>query len=355
MTDSCYIHIPFCKYICTYCDFCKKYIKYQDVDLYLESLKKEMSTLENNQKLTTLYIGGGTPSSLSVVQLEKLFNLIQEKFEFKENYEFTFECNPDDINKELMVLLKKFGVNRISIGMQTTNDKCLSLLKREHTKKDCQTAIDIASEYFNNISVDFIFNLPWQTEDDIIKDLKFIEQNSTIKNVSYYGLILENNTILQTQEYSLFDEDKEATIYYLIQKNLNELGYNQYEISNFAKNGYPSIHNQVYWLGKEYYGFGLGASSYVDGVRKTNTSSIKDYNSQSNIVIESEELDQFAKDYEKIFLSLRTTKGLDLKLIKKYDLQYEEEDFILEDGYIHIRPEKFYISTTIILNILNQL
>lgn len=355
MIDSVYIHIPFCKYICSYCDFCKKYIKNQDVDGYLIALEKEIKNQENIL-CKTIYIGGGTPSSLNISQLNKLCQIIKENFKFKDGYEFSFECNPDDVSDAKLSILKDMGVNRLCIGMQTVNDDILVKIKRGHTKNDSQLALDIAHKYFDNVSVDFIFNLPEQSKDDIIESLEFIQKNNhIITNVSYYGLILESNTLLDITGYELGDEADEADMYNLIQKELTNLGYIQYEISNFAKPNFSSIHNDVYWQANEYYGFGLSASGYVDGYRMTNTYSLKDYINGSNTLLSNEQVSDEEKLYEKIFLSLRTTRGIKKEFLVDNNLKYDINDFNEVDGNISIKPEKLYISSEIIVNILEQL
>lgn len=355
MLKNVYIHIPFCKYICSYCDFCKKYIKNQPVDAYLEALETEIThKLEKRIVIDSLYLGGGTPSSLNLAQLQKLRRIINKHFTFSENYEFTFECNPDDVNEEMVNELKLMGVNRISMGVQILNDERLKELRRGHSVDDVKQALDCLCNVIDNVSCDFIFNLPKQTKADIDLSLDFIKQYK-LKHVSYYGLILEENTILDTQEYDLLNEDDEADMYYYIQEKLNELGLKQYEISNYAFSGYESQHNMAYWLDKEYYGFGLGASAYIDGVRLTNTKSMQDYLNQENLIIEEHKLDKADKDYEKVFLNLRMNRGLDNEFINEHNLTINPKYFASDETYTHIRPEYFYESSELIVELLEQL
>ncbi len=351
--SSVYIHIPFCKYICTYCDFCKKYKKNQDILAYLDALDQEiLKQIPKKKVVSTIYIGGGTPSSLTIIELKRLSKIIKEHFIFDENYEYTFEMNPDDVSNEKMQLLVQMGVNRISIGMQTLNNELLVSLKREHTVLDCENAIQIASKYIENISIDLIFNLPKQTKEDIKINLDFIKRYKQIKHVSFYGLILEENTILDTQKFKLLAEDIEASWYYIIQEELSILGYEQYEISNYTKKGYKSIHNLVYWQNKEYYGFGLGASGYINQVRYTNTHSLSNY-LKGDILWFKEKINHEEYLYEEVMLKLRTIEGIEFKKVEKYYL--DKEYFQIKNDYVSIKPNKLYLSNEAIVKLLEQM
>lgn len=355
MIKHVYIHIPFCKYICTYCDFCKKYIKNQPVSEYLNALEAEISkSITEPIVIDTLYIGGGTPSALNEDDLDKLASILAKYFCFNKDYEFTFECNPDDVSANLVPKLKQMGVNRVSMGVQTLNDELLTNLSRKHSAIDVQKAIDLLKPVIANVSCDFIFNLPEQRIEDIIKTFEFIKTNK-LKHVSYYGLILEENTILDTKEYELQSVETEVEWYSEIQKFFESNGYVQYEISNFAKEGYESRHNYAYWQQREYYGFGLGASGYVEKCRYTNTKSLNEYLKQENIVTEENQLVQDDLDYEKIFLNLRTSKGIELEFINELKLEYDLKFFEIVDGYLRIRKEYFYESNEHIVDLLMQL
>ncbi len=355
MIKNVYIHIPFCKYICSYCDFCKKYIKNQPVDAYLEALDLEISkSIAEPIAIDTIYIGGGTPSALNLEQIDKLASIIAKYFLFNPNYEFTFECNPDDVNPELVDKLVQMKVNRISMGVQTLNDDIQSNLNRQHNKSDVVNAIKCLDGKIDNVSCDFIFNLPSQKFSDISTTFDFIKENK-LKHVSYYGLILEENTILDTKEYELVDEDIETNWYLDIQKFFNDNDYQQYEISNFAKPGYESKHNFAYWDQKEYYGFGLGASGYVNGVRYTNTKSLNEYLKQIDLRMEENKLEEFDLDYEKIFLNLRTSRGIELEFINRLNLKFDPKYFNIEGNYLKIKPEYYYESNEHIIDLLMQL
>ncbi len=357
MIKHVYIHIPFCKYICTYCDFCKKYIKNQPVSAYLEALEAEIKTkIINKIQVETIYIGGGTPSALSINQLKQLQQIIAKFFTFAPNYEFTFECNPDDVSTELLTILKAMGVNRISMGVQVLNDKLLHELKREHTVEDVEKAIELSTKFIENVSCDFIFNLPNQQLEDIDVSLMLIEKYH-LSHVSYYGLILEENTILDTMDYQLQTENTETKWYYYIQSKLKNMGYIQYEISNYAKSeAFISQHNLAYWQQKSYYGFGLGASGYEQGTRFMNTKNMRSYLEDPGLKISEDKLTTFDVLEEKILLNLRTQFGIEKSFLDEYNLDYQNDYFeVINNLYVRIKPKHLYLSSEIIVELLLQL
>ncbi len=355
--NSIYIHIPFCKYICSYCDFCKKYINKQPVDKYLDYLEKELKTKYNDEPIKTLYIGGGTPSALSLNQLKKLTTIINT-INLEKNYEFTIEFNPDDLVEEKLLLIKQMGVNRLSIGVQTVNDELNIQNNRIHTMNQLKTGLKLTKNHIDNISLDFIYNLPNQSIKDIQASLDFISQyDEYITHISYYSLILEQNTILHTKEFVLKDEDIESKWYYYIVEELKNLGFEQYEISNFSKPGWTSKHNQVYWANQEYIGIGLGASGYQKGSRYTNTMALKDYFNKLDAGLLPTMLEEKITNYdyqqEQVLLGLRTTKGIKINTLDNidYDLKY----FNVNNEQISIKPEYFFISNELIVDILDKL
>ena len=355
---SVYIHIPFCKYICSYCDFCKKYVKYYNVDEYLDLLEKEIEIyIKKPIEIKTLYIGGGTPSVLTIKQLKRLDKIINRFFVFKNNYEFSFEMNPDDINEEYLKELKKLKVNRISVGIQTLNNKILEELGREYNFNLIEKNIEILQKYFDNISLDFMFNLPFETKNDYDEIFNFIKNNQGIKNISFYSLILAENTKLFMKNYHYLTEDNEALVYEYIQKNLEKLGYLQYETSNFSKKGYEAKHNFVYWRNQKYYGFGLGASGYYQNIRYQNVYSFNNYqklvNRQKKPYHNYEEITDYIKKYETIMLGLRTNEGIDYDLVKKMKLDYEKCDII--NNKLIIKNKYYFIQNEIIIDLLKQL
>ncbi len=291
MANSIYIHIPFCSSICSYCDFCKVFYNEELASNYLDTLKKEVIDNYNNEELYTLYIGGGTPSSLSLSNLNKLFDIIK-LFNLSNIKEFTFECNIQDINRDLLKLLKDNKVNRLSIGIETINKEGQLLLNRVISKDDITDKINLAKEYFDNINLDLIYAYKGETLEILKEDLDFITSFEP-EHISCYSLILEEHTKLYIDKIEPIDEELDNKMYEYIMSYLKEMGYNHIEVSNFAKEGYKPLHNLVYWDNKEYYGFGAGASGYINGIRYSNTRSITKYiNGELNRDIEEVDINK---------------------------------------------------------------
>ena len=360
--NSCYIHIPFCKSICSYCDFCKNYYNEKIVNNYLDRLDDEIKKSYKNEKLKTLYIGGGTPSSLSKTNLDKLFNILKN-INLKDNYEYTFECNYEDITEDLLLVLKNNGVNRLSIGLQTFNIKYQEILNRKINKSDMIEKINLSKKYFDNINVDLMYALPNQTIEELKADIiEFIKLDVT--HISTYCLIIEDNTILKITKTRELDDDIQSDMYYMIVKLLKDNGYNHYEISNFSKKGYESKHNLNYWNNDNYYGFGSGASGFINNVRYDNTRSITKYISV-NIRINEEYLTKEDLIKDEVMLNLRKTDGINLnKFYTKYDVSFEkafnykkliDENLLKQsDNNIYISEEKLFISNEIIIKLLDN-
>lgn len=362
MIKSCYVHIPFCKNICSYCDFCKNYYDELMVDNYLDNLKKEISKSYKNQVLDTLYIGGGTPSSLSKNNLNKLINIL-ELFKLNNSYEFTFECNYEDINEELLDLLKNNKVNRISIGIQTFNDKFSKVLNRDINKKEMIEKINLTKKYFSNINIDLMYALPGESVDDLKKDLEIIKMLD-VPHISTYALIIEEHTNLKLQSIKETCDDIQNKMYYLIVNYLKNNGYNHYELSNFAKEKYESRHNLTYWNNDNYYGFGAGASGFIDNIRYDNTKSVFKYNAGITKVYEEKlNINELMKD--EVMLSLRKTSGINK------DIFYKKYNILLEDAFdyrklvrnnvltensknVYIKEDKLFVSNEIIIMFLDS-
>ncbi len=359
MRKSVYIHIPFCKSICSYCDFCKFIYNEKWVGAYLTGLHNEIKDRYMDDDIKTIYIGGGTPSALSIPELRRLFKIISV-FKTDNLEEFTFECNINDITKDLLVLLKYNKVNRLSIGIESFDEKNLKFLERTANFKDAQKKIKLCREHgFENINIDLMYAIPGETLKTLKKDLDLIlKLNPT--HISTYSLILENHTKLSNANVSYVEEELDYEMFKLIEKRLK--GSNHYEISNFSSYGFESKHNLVYWNNEEYYGFGLGSAGYIDDIRYQNTKNLKQY-LLGNYVAEKEILGKKEKmDYE-IMLGLRKIKGVDLKVFKeKYDVELEEaydikellknKDLIKKKGHIFINPEKLYIMNEILIKII---
>lgn len=363
MPKSCYIHIPFCSKICSYCDFCKLFYNESLVNKYLDALEYEIKNTYNGEKLNTIYIGGGTPSSLTVKQLEKLFKIISQ-LNIGDNAEYTIEGNFENTTIEKINLYKKYGVNRLSFGIESIDKKNLEFLDRKIDKDQIETIIKKCKELgFNNINVDLMYALPNESMDTLINDINYVI-SLDIEHISTYSLIIEEHTKLSINKIKNISEDIDNEMYKEICKRLKENNYIHYEISNFSKKDYYSKHNTVYWNNDEYYGFGLGASSYIKDKRITNTRSISKY-LENNYIYETEELDINSKIEYEIMLNLRKHEGINLKeFYKKYNKPLNElynyselvnnKLLVEKDNHLLIPEDKWYISNTIIVKLLGS-
>ena len=313
---SAYVHIPFCTQICYYCDFSKVFIKNQPVDSYLEHLLQEFHSYDI-QKLRTLYIGGGTPTALSASQLEVLLDGLTKNLDLSMLEELTIEANPGDLDADKIAILKNSAVNRVSLGVQTFDDKMLKKIGRSHLEKDIYENIDrLKLAGFDNISIDLIYALPGQTMDQV-KDNVAKAIALDIPHMSLYSLILENHTVFMNRmrrgKLPLPKEELEAEMFEYIIAELERAGFEHYEISNFSKPGFESRHNLMYWNNAEYYGIGAGASGYVNGVRYKNHGPIRHYLKaveEGNARINEEHLSQREQMEEEMFLGLRKKTGV---------------------------------------------
>ena len=329
---SAYVHIPFCTQICYYCDFSKVFIKNQPVDSYLEHLIEEYNAYDI-KKLRTLYIGGGTPTALSARQLAFLLEKLTDKLDLSYLEELTIEANPGDLDQEKIAVLKDSPVNRVSLGVQTFNDRMLKQIGRSHLEKDIYENIaNLKKAGFDNISIDLIYALPKQTMEDVKTNVaKAIALD--IPHMSLYSLILENHTVFMNRmrrgKLPLPKEDLEAEMFDYIIAELEKAGFEHYEISNFSKPGFESRHNLMYWDNAEYYGIGAGASGYVDGIRYKNHGPIRHYLhavEAGNARVQEEVLTLHEKMEEEMFLGLRKKSGVSKKRFEeKFGLSFEDQ------------------------------
>ena len=328
---SAYVHIPFCTQICYYCDFSKVFIKNQPVDSYLEHLLQEFHSYDI-QKLRTLYIGGGTPTALSASQLEVLLEGLTKNLDLSMLKEFTIEANPGDLDEDKIAVLKNSAVNRVSLGVQTFDDKMLKKIGRSHTEKDIYENIDrLKLAGFDNISIDLIYALPGQTMEQV-KDNVAKAIALDIPHMSLYSLILENHTVFMNRmrrgKLPLPKEELEAEMFEYIIAELERAGFVHYEISNFSKPGFESRHNLMYWDNAEYYGIGAGASGYVDGVRYKNHGPIRHYLKaveEGSARINEEHLSQREQMEEEMFLGLRKKSGVSMaRFEEKFVRSFQE-------------------------------
>lgn len=317
-----YIHIPFCHQICHYCDFNKVFFKNQPVDAYIEALGQEMKMfVEKYQqvlKVKTIFLGGGTPTALSPAQLQRLFDLIQQYIPLNHLQEFTSEANPDELTREKLVVMKRNGINRLSIGVQSFDSDILQRLGRTHTTNHVYKTLEMAKDIgFENISIDLMYGLPGQTMDQWKDTLqKALELN--LPHYSAYSLIVEPKTVfynLMTKGKLLLPgEDLEADMYDWLMSQMASKGIHQYEISNFAKTGYHSQHNNLYWDNVNYAGFGAGAHGYVETIRYANIGPIRKYIdtvSEGAFPIQSShEVTPTEQMEEEMFLGLRKVEGI---------------------------------------------
>ena len=352
-----YIHIPFCKYICSYCDFNKFYIQRQPVDKYIDCLIDEINSMNKVQNIETIYIGGGTPSALNDEQLHRLLSVLRKKIP-QQLREFTFEANPEDLVDSRVALVKEYGVDRISMGVQTFNDELLKILGRGHVAGDVDMAITNCKKYgIKDINVDLMFSLPKQTMEDLFVSMQKVVEYD-ISHVSCYSLILEQKTKLYNQvrdkKVTLPSNETEEKMYDEVINFLTANGYAQYEISNFAHPGHESVHNSSYWENIEYYGLGAGAHGYIDGVRYANQGALKFYidsmlekghaRREEHMVTDKEKIE------EEMFLGLRLLKGVDLNTFEeKYGKRAEKIfkeviDKNLKIGYLEIDDNKLRLT-----------
>ncbi|MCY7756337.1 radical SAM family heme chaperone HemW [Bacillus inaquosorum] len=350
---SAYIHIPFCEHICHYCDFNKYFIQSQPVDEYLNALEQEMiNTIAKTGQpdLKTIFIGGGTPTSLSEEQLKKLMDTIIRVLKPSSALsEFAVEANPDDLSAGKLKILKEAGVNRLSFGVQTFEDDLLEKIGRVHKQKDVFASFERAREIgFDNISLDLMFGLPGQTLKHLDHSLN-TALSLDAEHYSVYSLIVEPKTVfynlMQKGRLHLPPQEQEAEMYEMVMGRMEAHGIHQYEISNFAKAGMESKHNLTYWSNEEYFGFGAGAHGYISGTRTVNVGPVKHY---IDLIAEkgfpyrdTHEVTIEEQIEEEMFLGLRKTAGVSKKrFAEKYGRSLDElfpsvlKD-LTEKGLIH--------------------
>lgn len=356
---SIYIHIPFCNSICTYCDFCKIFYNKKYINDYLNNLEQEIKVRYKSEIVNTIFIGGGTPSSLDDEELIRLMNII-EIFKLNDNYEFTVECNIESITENKLKIMKKYGVNRISIGVESFDNSIIKLLGRNHTKIDVYNKMGIVKRYFSNINIDLIYAA--YDDINILKSDIDCFLKLDIPHISTYSLIIEDNTMLKINGMKNIDEDIDYEMYKYIEDALEKNDYIHYEISNYAKNGYQSKHNLVYWNNEEYYGFGLSSTSYINNERITNTKNLRKYLNGEYLDTSVYE-DKDIRMENEIMLGLRKLDGIDLDRFKeKFNVSLEDIyniDNLVRNGYlirdnncIKIDKKYMYISNEIIVRIL---
>lgn len=371
-----YIHIPFCNRKCDYCDFVSYSMDKKAQQLYLEGLFCEIDSLKQkfeSKTFNSIYIGGGTPSIVFEGFIAALSRKVFSSFHFDQNTEFTIEVNPASFNKTKFFEYVEAGVNRISVGVQCIDTK---LLKKHGRIQDIDNIKDtftiLRNSKFPNVSGDVLIGLPGQTKKSVIKTVKFLIDNK-VKHISTYSLQIEKHTMLfdniRSGKLKPMSEEKTLSLYNIVYKMLDKNGFKRYEVSNFARAGYESRHNQKYWNNTQYLGLGVSSHSYINNYRYYNTKRLDTYldkvNNNKSPIYKTEFVGLNERRTERIMLSLRTAKGLNLAEFKKEF----KEDLLLtktkeinklislnmitnKDGYLKITEQYFNVSNSIIVELI---
>ncbi len=366
-----YIHIPFCKTRCIYCDFFSITEKaFIDSLVDAECKEVELRSHETNEPIETIYFGGGTPSFIHPQYIEKLLTVIFAHFNVVSNPEITIEVNPDDISKEKVKQYVLLGINRISVGIQSLNESLLKFLSRRHNVPQAIRAVEkIYEAGINNISIDVMYGIPGLSEGVWAQTLKTVV-HLPVQHISAYHLSIEKNTpiniLVKNHQIKLVSEQQSIKQYEILCKLLNDSGFQHYEISNFAKSGYTSKHNASYWNGTEYTGIGPSAHSYNKSIRRWNVSSVEKYIYQihsNHQYFEQERLGITELFNEYLLTRLRTSAGgnlEDLRLISQEKFTMWQSKFMKEvsagnvindDNHFYIPEEKWLITDYILKNL----
>lgn len=356
-----YVHIPFCEERCHYCDFLSFTNVDYDIPVYIECLNKEIKMHAENLSdyiVDSIFFGGGTPSYLKEGRIRDILILLREKFNVADDCEISIEVNPNSLSDKKIKEYKDIGINRISLAVQSFNDEILKVLGRNHTKSQALSDFNQLRENgFNNISIDLMMGVPFQTLDNIKEDLKVIKELSP-EHISYYSLILEEKTLfnvwLKEGKINLPEEDLEREMYHLAVSSLKDMGLFRYEVSNFSKEEFKSRHNLKYWNLDEYLGIGLGSASYINGKRFNISRSFQKYIKEiknNNLPIENiEEISNIEGYREYIMLKSRLSSGYKIKQIKeKYNVDILKEKKnelgeLLNQGLIEIRNDSIFLT-----------
>jgi len=351
--DAVYIHVPFCLHRCGYCDFTLVADRDELVDSYLIAIAGELRLMAETCDVSTIYIGGGTPTHLTAGQLQRLLTDILHVFRLKDGGEFTVEANPDGLTNDRLRVLTESGVNRLSLGVQSFDASVLKTLERSHTAEDVRDVIDRARQYLSNVSVDLIFGVPGQTHDVWEATLATATQLS-IQHISTYGLTFEKGTDYYRKqikgELLATPSEDERRQYATAMEILNDAGFAQYEISNHAQPNHESIHNNVYWNADEYFAFGPGAARYVNGIRSTNSRHVERWITSwlrgVPLLQEIEELSVDEKAREAVMLGLRRNRGMNMAAFRqRFGISIEELApaafaLHLRGGLLEVTPDK---------------
>lgn len=369
MIKGLYIHIPFCDQICTYCDFCKMVSNDHTKKEYMKALVKELEYYSDLvAQIQTIYIGGGTPSSIDNELFAAFLDELEIIVDMKKIKEFTIEANPNDITEDFLKMLKDHHITRISMGVQSLNEDLLNFLGRTHKKATVYRAIDLVKKSGFNLNLDFLYGIPGQTKSALISDLKHIADLKP-QHISYYSLILEDKTVLNylinKHKVEEFSDDLARDFGEIIDQELKKIGYNKYEISNYSLPSYESKHNLIYWDLEEYLGIGLNASSQFNNIRMVNPSKISVYlEGIKDKSLTMHRLEDFNPKLETLLVGLRKSEGIDLETYKEkfgndvFDIypslkKHLDNNLLkIEDGHLKFTNEGMYLSNQVFVDII---
>lgn len=347
LPSSAYIHVPFCQHRCGYCDFTLVAQKDHLIDDYLSAMEKQLSDVGESLELKTLFLGGGTPTHLSIDQLQRLFDAIFSQFQLVSDYEFSIEANPLNLTEEKIDFLRQSGVNRVSLGVQSFDSDILTFLERDHQSQQIFEIVQDLQSRIENTSLDLIFAVPGQSLQDWKTTLAHAVQLK-IPHISTYGLTIEKGTSFWSRQkagiFDLPEEELAGSMYEFSLEFLDSAGLKHYEISNFARPGYECRHNEVYWTGYPYFGFGPGAASYLKGKRKQNHRSVitwlKRIAAGESPIADQEELSPENRAREAIIFGLRRRVGINVSEFSEhygfdlYDLSQSAIEKHVEAGFL---------------------
>lgn len=343
-----YIHVPFCERKCNYCAFNSKVSDTSERAAYVEALTKEISQRGDDSKVETIYFGGGTPTTLSLSQLEKIIGEVRKVFNVDERAELTIEANPGTVDEDYLRGLKGLGFNRLSLGVQSFDNELLKTLGRIHDSRTAIETVELAKNFFSNVSVDLMYGLPGQTLNHLRRDLEQIRQLEP-QHVSIYGLEIEEGTKFFSMGVTI-DEELCADMYDFITETLPMLGFRRYEVSNFAKETFESRHNVGYWTGKSYRGFGAGAHSFDGKLRTSNVRDVATYIKGNEPIVE-EVVTRRAAMEEFCFLGLRMIEGISAQTFKEnfgatiFDVFGGVIDNNRRLGLLEVEGDKIFLTT----------
>ncbi len=359
-----YVHIPFCERKCNYCAFSSFVSSEEEREKYTNFIIKEIENFAktNPKKVDTIFIGGGTPSLLENNLLGEIFKALRSGFDITPTAEITIECNPNSLTEEKLAFYKTLGINRISLGVQTLDEDGLKFIGRLHDRNLAINAVKMATKMFDNVSVDLLIGVKDMEKEEFLSEIDLLT-GLGITHISTYMLQVEKGTPLAkmtAKEKILPDDDDCIDVYNATAKRLKQHGFIQYEVSNFAKEGRECKHNQKYWTGEDYIGFGLSAHSYIDGTRWANASNFADYYAQKTALKEKLTREQLITEH--IMLGLRCNSGISKTHLASLDYDIEKcEDFatfiergiIKEEGdRLFLNPEYYGVNNFVIVHLL---